>query len=142
MAAMCQGALKGTKPKGTNRTETQILADFSLTLAFSYRKQFNKAFGKRRFAQKTADFRRKPQETADWGLSLRFVPSSAALRCFTLFHIGGNSSYLQLELFCLQLSFFAYSPLGCFLDTLSRCRQESFNCKQKTKKVCKNSNCK
>ena len=34
--------------------------------------------------------------------------------------------YLQLELFYLQSwSFFAYSPLRCFLDTLSHCKQRS-----------------
>ena len=37
----------------------------------------------------------------------------------------GKPFYLQSELFCLQLSFFAYSPLRCFLDTLSHCKQRS-----------------
>ena len=37
--------------------------------------------------------------------------------------------YLKLELFCLQLSFFAYSPLRPLLDTLSHCKQTSSNCK-------------
>ena len=32
---------------------------------------------------------------------------------------GGGFFYLQLELFCLQLSFFAYSPLRPLLDALS-----------------------
>ena len=40
--------------------------------------------------------------------------------------------YLQLELFCLQLSFFAYSPLRPLLDALSHCKQKSSNCKQKS----------
>ena len=31
----------------------------------------------------------------------------------------------QLELSCLQLSFLAYSPLRCCLDTLSHCKQRS-----------------
>ena len=35
------------------------------------------AFGGRRFSQETADFRRKPQETADW--DLRCVTFSSAL---------------------------------------------------------------
>ena len=35
--------------------------------------------------------------------------------------------YLQLELFCLQLSFFAYSPLRRLFDALSHCKQKSFN---------------
>ena len=30
----------------------------------------------------------------------------------------------KLELFCLQSSFFAYSPLTCFLDALSHCKQK------------------
>ena len=43
----------------------------------------------------------------------------------------GKLFYLQLELFCLQLSFFAYSPLRPLLDTLSHCKQKSSNCKQR-----------
>ena len=39
----------------------------------------------------------------------------------------GEAFYLQLELFCLQLSFFAYSPLRRLLDALSHCK-----CKAKT----------
>ena len=35
---------------------------------------------------------------------------------FFFFRGGGKLVYLQLELFYLQLSFFAYSPLRCFLD--------------------------
>ena len=41
----------------------------------------------------------------------------------------GKLFYLQLELFCLQLSFFAYSPLRPSLDALSHCKQKSSNCK-------------
>ena len=37
--------------------------------------------------------------------------------------------YSQLELFCLQLSFFAYSPLRPLSDALSHCKQKSSNCK-------------
>ena len=37
--------------------------------------------------------------------------------------------YLQLELFCLQLSFFAYSPLRPLLDALCHCKHNSPNCK-------------
>ena len=36
----------------------------------------------------------------------------------------GKSFYLQLELIYLQSSFFAYSPLMCFLDTLSHSKQQ------------------
>ena len=36
---------------------------------------------------------------------------------------------LQLELFCIQSSFFAYSPLRPLLDALSQCKQKSSNCK-------------
>ena len=32
--------------------------------------------------------------------------------------------------FCLQLSFFAYSPLRPLVDALSHCKQKSSNCKQ------------
>ena len=42
---------------------------------------------------------------------------------------------MQLELFCLQLSFFAYNPLRPLLDALSYCKQKSSNCKQKAKIV-------
>ena len=44
----------------------------------------------------------------------------------------GKSFYLQLELFCLQLSFFAYSPLRPLLDALSHWKQKSSNCKSKS----------
>ena len=44
----------------------------------------------------------------------------------------GKLFYLQLELFCLQLSFFAYSPSRPLLDALSHCKQKSSNCKQKS----------
>ena len=40
--------------------------------------------------------------------------------------------YLQLKLLCIQLSFFAYSPLRPLLDALSHCKQKSSNCKQKS----------
>ena len=43
--------------------------------------------------------------------------------------IWGKLVYLQLELFCLQLSFFTYSPLRPLLDALSHCKQKSSNCK-------------
>ena len=45
----------------------------------------------------------------------------------------GKLFYLQLKLLCLQLSFFAYSPLKPLLDKLSHCKQDSSNCKQKAK---------
>ena len=44
----------------------------------------------------------------------------------------GKLFYLQLELFCLQLSFFAYSPLRPILDAPSHCKPKSSNCKQKS----------
>ena len=46
--------------------------------------------------------------------------------------LGGKLFYLQLELFCLQLSFFAYSPLRPLLEALSHCKQKSSNCKQQS----------
>ena len=42
--------------------------------------------------------------------------------------IRGKLFYLQLELFCLQLSFFAYSRLRPLLDALSHCKQKSSKC--------------
>ena len=42
---------------------------------------------------------------------------------------GGKLFYLQLELFCLQLSFVAYSPSRPLVDALSYCKQKSSNCK-------------
>ena len=50
----------------------------------------------------------------------------------TFYSVGvdrGKLFYLQLELFCLQLSFFAYSSLRRLLDALSHCKQKSSNCK-------------
>ena len=44
----------------------------------------------------------------------------------------GELFYLQLGLFCLQLSFFAYSPLRPLLEALSHSKQKSSNCKQKS----------
>ena len=44
-------------------------------------------------------------------------------------------SYFQLELFCLQMNFFAYSALRCLLDVLSHCKQKSSNCEQKSSKA-------
>ena len=38
---------------------------------------------------------------------------------------GGNLLFLQLELCCLQLSFFAYSPLRPLLEALSHCKQKT-----------------
>ena len=64
----------------------------------------------------------------------------------------GKAFLLTIGVFCLQWSFFAYSPLRCFLDTLSHrkpkssnCKQKSTNCKQKTQAVSKKApkhNCK
>ena len=41
--------------------------------------------------------------------------------------IGGKLFCLQLELFCLQLSFLACSPLRGLPEALSHCKQESSN---------------
>ena len=46
---------------------------------------------------------------------------------------GGKFFYLQLELFCLQLSFFAYSPLRPLLDALSHCKQKAPTVSRKLK---------
>ena len=48
---------------------------------------------------------------------------------------GGKLFYLQLELFCLLLSFFAYSLSRPLLDALYHCTQKSSNCKQKNQKL-------
>ena len=50
---------------------------------------------------------------------------------------GGSVIYLLLELFRLQLSFFTESPLRCFLDTLSHCKQRSSTVSQKARTVSK-----
>ena len=42
---------------------------------------------------------------------------------------GGKFFYLQLELFCSQLSFFAFSPWRRLLDARSHCKQKNSNCK-------------
>ena len=54
-------------------------------------------------------------------------------------HQRGEAVYLQLELFCIQLSFFAYSPSRPLLDALSHCMQKSPNCKQKSQNCKQNS---
>ena len=78
MSNQCKIDAKSTPDEGRAR--------FSLIFADSRLFLENKAFGKRRFSQKTADFRRKPQKTAGTrrkpqiGICpLRFVPLSAAL---------------------------------------------------------------
>ena len=43
----------------------------------------------------------------------------------------GEAFVLTVGVFCLQLSFFAYSPLRPLLNALSHCKQKSFNCKQR-----------
>ena len=50
---------------------------------------------------------------------------------------GGKLFYLELELFYLQLSFFADSPLRCFLDTLPHCKQRSSTVSKKAQIVSK-----
>ena len=76
-----RGALKGTNLRG----QTEPKRRFSLIFADSRLFLENKAFGKCRFSQKTADFRREPQKTAGTRRKpqigvcpLRFVPLSAA----------------------------------------------------------------
>ena len=56
---LTQGALKGTNLRG----QTEPKRRFSMIFADSRLFLENKAFGQRRFSQKTADFRRKPQKT-------------------------------------------------------------------------------
>ena len=80
--AQLRGTLKGTNLRG----QTKHFRRFSLILADSRLSLENEAFGKRRFSQKTADFRRKPQKTAGTRRKpqigvcpLRFVPLSTAL---------------------------------------------------------------
>ena len=50
---------------------------------------------------------------------------------------GGKLFYLQFELFCLQLSFFAYSSLRPLLDALSHCKQKAPILSKKAKIVSK-----
>ena len=52
-------------------------------------------------------------------------------------NIKKNKGNLQLELFCLQLSFFAYSPLRPLLDALSHCKQKPPIVSKKAKIVSK-----
>ena len=124
-----QGAPKGRQQKGETGPETHIFADFC---------RFSLIFGSlcnlgvadlRRKPQETADFRRKPQTFAETGFSHLLspfwrAPTSPNLSklcsedCFS----RGKIVYLQLERFCLQLSFSAYSPCKCLLDAFSHCR--------------------
>ena len=45
------------------------------------------------------------------------------------FQSGGSFFTYSWSFFCLQVSFFAYSPLRPSLDALSHCKQKSSNCK-------------
>ena len=47
---------------------------------------------------------------------------SVTVNLLHIVNLRGKPFYLQLELFCLQLSFFAYSPLRPLLDALSHCK--------------------
>ena len=60
---------------------------------------------------------------------IRFAPPRitaqiAVRRGFVNTH-GGKLFHIQLEFLCLQLSFFAYSPLRPVLDALSHCKQKT-----------------
>ena len=48
---------------------------------------------------------------------------------------SGETLLLTVGVFSLQLSFFAYSPLRCFLDILSRCKQRSSTVSKSTRTV-------
>ena len=95
-----QGALKGTNLRG----QTEPKRRFSQIFADSRRFLENEAFGKSRFSQETADFRRKPQKTAGTRSKpqigvcpLRFVPLSAAL-CLLYFVVLGPKSGSTLSM--------------------------------------------
>ena len=79
-----QGALKGTNPRGQTEPKLRLSLIFADFCRFSPFLE-NEAFGKRRFSQRTADFRRKLQKTAGTrrkpqigGCRLRFVPFISA----------------------------------------------------------------
>ena len=107
-----------TYHKGTNRAQTQIFADSRRFSLFPR----NKAFGKRRFSQKTADFRRNPQKTAGTRRKpqigvcpLRFVPLSAALQSLLYF--------LRFSLF-----FFSDFPSSAFFSQDFRGKENTCFC--------------
>ena len=67
-----QGELKGTELRWQREPKTQIFVEnrrFSQIRPFSWKFKHLDCTGNRRFSQKTEDFRRKPQETADWAPS-------------------------------------------------------------------------
>ena len=76
-------------------------------------------------------------------LAFTFLPSPRDLRCL----LGGPHSETckperlgrffsySWSIIYLQLSFFAYSPLRCFLDTLSYCKQRSSTVSKKARTV-------
>ena len=51
--------------------------------------------------------------------------------------VEGKFFLLPVSMFCLQLSFFAYSPLRPSLDALSHCKQKTPTVSKKTKSVSK-----
>ena len=55
-----------------------------------------------------------------------------------LFFYGGSFFTCSWSFFCLQLSFFAYSPLRPLLDALSHCKQKAPTVSKKAKTVSKN----
>ena len=58
-----------------------------------------------------------------------FILRSSAIKFFDSRQMG-EAVLPTARVFCLQLNFFAYSPLRCLLNALSLCKQESLNCKQ------------
>ena len=68
-----QGALKGTNLRGQTEPFFRLLLIFCRSGVLE-----NKAFGKCRFSQKTADFRKNPQKPQIGVCPLRFIPLSAA----------------------------------------------------------------
>ena len=86
-----------------------------------------------------------------WGAYL--LPYKFEVYCSTLsetsrrwgFWNGGSFFTYSWSVFYLQLSFFAYSPLRCFLYTLSHCKQRSSIVSRKARAVSKKAqkhNCK
>ena len=68
-------------------------------------------------------------------LVLRKSTGEVGVRNWRLIFNWGKVLYLQLEVFYLQLRFCAYSPLRCFLDTLSHCKQRSSIISKKARAV-------
>ena len=129
----CEFACLGEGRSQASNLRSEKMAEKS-TLASPGRSSFPCLFGKRHGKPpKNKDLLCLPNPQNPWErrekpfkIARNFLENqiSAWTSVATIHFSRGKLFYLQLELLCLQLSFFAYSPLRPLLDALSHCKQK------------------